>query len=286
MTGDSAFSSTLPPVVTRHRTIAFTSGKGGVGKSNVVLNTGIAMARRGRRVMILDGDLGLASINVLLGLSPRFDLRHVLAGERPLRDIVLHGPHGLTIIPAGSGIAELANLTGEDREALLAQLQPMAEAVDYLLIDTGAGISDTVLNLVAASDEAIVVTRPEPTALADAYALIKVVVQQEPAFPFHLLINMVRDARQAEQVFGSLQQILVRFLGYQPGDAGFVVTDTRVGQGVVQQVPFTLLAPQCPAARGVETLAERILGTSGPSGDAHAQRPSFWARLGRWGRRA
>ncbi len=260
MSADPSFSSTLPPVATRHRTIAFTSGKGGVGKSNLVLNTGLAIARRGRRVAILDGDLGLASINVLMGLSPRFDLRHVLSGERPLRDIVLHGPHGLSVIPAGSGIAELANLDDEAREALLGQLSAVAETVDYLLIDTGAGISDTVLNLVMASDEAIVVTRPEPTALADAYALIKVIVTQEPAYPFHLLINMVRDARQAEQVYASLEQILVRFLGYQPGNAGHVVTDACVGQGVVHQVPFTIMAPHSPAARDVEALATRILG--------------------------
>jgi flagellar biosynthesis protein FlhG len=283
MTGDSAFSSTLPPVVTRHRTIAFTSGKGGVGKSNLVLNTGLALAQRGRRVTLLDGDLGLASINVLLGLSPRYDLRHVLTGDRPMRDIVLQGPHGLSIIPAGSGIAELANLDGEARDLLLGQLAMLAETVDYLLIDTGAGINDTVLNLVAASDEAIVITRPEPTALADAYALIKVIVNQEPAYPFHLLINMVRDAAQAEQVFGSLEQILVRFLGYQPGNAGHVVSDPRVGQGVVQQVPFTILAPQCQATRDIEALATRILGADPKDADAR-RRGSFWARIARWGR--
>jgi flagellar biosynthesis protein FlhG len=285
MNGDPTFSPTLPPVVARHRTIAFTSGKGGVGKSNLVLNTAIALARRGRRVMILDGDLGLASINVLLGLSPRFDLRHVLTGERPLRDIVLQGPHDVAIIPAGSGIAELANLDADAREVLLGQLALVAETVDYLLIDTGAGINDTVLNLVVASDEAVVVTRPEPTALADAYALIKVIVTAEPAFPFHLLINMVRDARQAEQVYQSLEQILVRFLGYQPGNAGHVVTDARVGHGVVQQVPFSILAPQCQAARDIEALAARFMGADAKAAEA-TRRGGFWARVGQWGRRA
>jgi flagellar biosynthesis protein FlhG len=280
MSGDPSFSSTLPPVVVRHRTIAFTSGKGGVGKSNLVLNTGLALARRGKRVVILDGDLGLASINVLLGLSPRFDLRHVLAGERALADIVLQGPHGLSVIPAGSGIAELANLDESAREALLGELSQLAETVDYLLIDTGAGINDTVLNLVVASDEAIVVTRAEPTALADAYALIKVIVQQEPAFPFHLLINMVRDGQQAQQVFRSLSQILLKFLGYQPGYAGHVVLDPRVAQAVVQQVPFTILAPQGEASRCLETLANTILGTRA---DRVADEPTFWERVSRWG---
>ena len=286
MTGDSTFSSTLPPVLTRHRTIAFTSGKGGVGKSNLILNTGVALARRGKRVAILDGDLGLASINVLLGMSPRFDLRHVVSGERAIRDIVVHGPHDLAIIPAGSGIAELANIDEGGRETLLGELAQFAETVDFLLIDTGAGINDTVLNLVVASDEAIVVTRPEPTALADAYALIKVIVQHEPAFPFHLLINMVRDAQQAQQVFASLEQILVRFLAYQPGNAGHVVSDPRVGQAVVQQVPFTILSPQSAASRDVEALAARILGGDDANATDARRQQSFWQRLGAWGRRA
>jgi len=251
-----------------------------------VLNTGLSLARQGRRVAILDGDLGLASINVLLGLSPRFDLRHVLSGERAVPDIVLHGPHGLTIVPAGSGLAELASLDADARDTLLRELATFAETVDYLLIDTGAGISDTVLNLVAASDEAIVVTRPEPTALADAYALIKVIVQHEPAFPFHLLVNMVRDARQGEQVFSSLEQILVRFLGYQPGNAGHVVSDARVGHGVVQQVPFTILAPDCPAARDVDALAARILGGDAAKKTEPRRWGGFWQRIGRWGRGA
>ena len=283
MTVDPLSTSTLPPLETRPRTIAFTSGKGGVGKSNIVLNAGLALARRGRRVAIFDGDLGLASINVLLGMAPRFDLRHVMSGERRLRDIVLRGPHGISVVPAGAGVAELANLDHADRESLLEQLRDLEEDVDFLLVDTGAGISDTVLNLVVASDEAVVVTRPEPTALADAYALIKVIVREAPTYPFHVLVNMVRDAAQGKQVYQSLADIMQRFLGYQPGNAGFVVTDPRVGQGVVQQVPFTLLAPQCPAARDVEVLAGRILGTPAPA--ASAMR-GLWSRLATGGRRA
>ena len=222
---------------------------------------------------LLDGDLGLASINVLLGLSPRFDLRHVLAGERQMRDIVLQGPHGLSIIPAGSGIAELANLDGGvPRDVLLAQLATLAETVDYLLIDTGAGISDTVLNLVVASDEAIVVTRPEPTALADAYALIKVVVNEEPAYPVPPAHQHgARQRSRRNRCSSSLEQILMRFLGYRPGNAGHVQTDPRVGQAVIQQVPFTILAPGCQAARDVETLAARLIGED-PK--AHRRQPA------------
>jgi flagellar biosynthesis protein FlhG len=273
---ESSFSPPLPPLPVRHRTIAFTSGKGGVGKSNLVLNTGLLLARRGRRVAILDGDFGLASLNVLLGQTPRYDLRDVLMGSKRLAEILLRGPHGVLVIPAGSGVAELANLDGDERDELLGQVREIEASLDFLLIDTGAGLSDTVLNLILASDESIVVTRPEPTALADAYALMKVIIQQQPAYPFHLLINMVRDSSQAQQIFRSLSQILVQFLGYQPGYAGFVLTDASVGHAVVRQVPLTELMPRAPAVCCLETLASRMLGDSDTTGGAPR---TFWERI-------
>jgi flagellar biosynthesis protein FlhG len=271
-----------PPLTAHPRTIAFTSGKGGVGKSSLVLNTGLALARRGQRVTILDGDLGLASLNVLLGLSPRFDLRHVVSGERRLSQVILHGPHGLRIIPAGSGVAELAGLGEGARHRLLAQLDDVARSVDYLLIDTGAGISPTVLSLILAADEAMVVTRPEPTALADAYALMKVIVRRDPGYPFHLLINMVRDADEARQIYEGLVAILMKFLSYRPGYAGHVVVDPEVGRAVMQQVPFVVRTPPSPAALAVDGLAAELLG------EAAAPRPdaTFWQRVVRWSARA
>ena len=271
----------LPPLGQRHRTIAFTSGKGGVGKSSIALNTGLMLAQRGKRVVLLDGDLGLASINVLLGQSPRHDLRDVIAGEKRLHEILLPGPHDLQIIPAGSGVAELANMGEEDREELLNQLRELEEEVDYLLLDTGAGISDTVLNLVISSDEAVVVTRPEPTALADAYALIKVIVLHQPSFPFHVLINMVRDREQALAVYRSLSQILMKFLGYQPGFAGYVLNDPCVAQAVIQQVPFCISWPRAAATRCLEVLANTLLGSSE---DKAPETVGFWERVAGWGR--
>lgn len=277
-------ASRVPPQPSgpRRRTIAFTSGKGGVGKSNLVLNTGLLLAKGGRRVALLDGDLGLANLTVLLGQAPKHDLRDVIAGDKHVWDIVLRGPHGLLVIPAGSGVAELANLAEGERTELLQQLREVEEAVDFLLIDTGAGLSDTVLSLILASDESVVVTLPEPTALADAYALMKVVIQQFPAYPFHLLVNMVRDGDQARQVYNSMAQILMRFLGYKPGDAGFVVTDGCVVQAVVQQVPFTLLAPRSPASRCLEGLTNRLLGN--PASERAAAK-TFWECVsgGPWG---
>lgn len=277
MTLDPSLNSPASLPGLRRRTIAFTSGKGGVGKSNLVLNTGLVLARHGRRVALLDGDLGLANLTVLLGQAPKYDLRDVIAGDKRMRDIVMRGPHGLLVVPAGSGVAELANLSELERSALFEQLRDVEESVDFLLIDTGAGISDTVLSLILASDESVVVTQPEPTALADAYALMKVVIQNFPAYPFHVLINMVRDGKQARQVQRSLAEILTRFLGYTPGDAGFVVMDSWVAQAVVQQVPFTVLAPRGPATRCIEELAGRLLGNEGTA--AAVSGKTFWERV-------
>jgi len=271
MTFDPSQDAPSSPTRHRRRTIAFTSGKGGVGKSNLVLNTGLLLARQGRRVALLDGDLGLANLTVLMGQAPKYDLRDVIAGDKRIREIVMEGPNGLLVIPAGSGVAELASLSEADRSGLFEQLHDIEDAVEFLLIDTGAGISDTVLSLILASDESVVVTQPEPTALADAYALMKVVIQQFPAYPFHVLINMVRDGRQARQVQRSLAEILTRFLGYTPGDAGFVVMDSWVAQAVVQQVPFTVLAPRAPASRCIEDLVGRLLGPGHTAGAAPAK---------------
>jgi flagellar biosynthesis protein FlhG len=273
MTFDPSLDPLPPPTGQRRRTIAFTSGKGGVGKSNLVLNTGLLLARHGRRVALLDGDLGLGNLTVLMGQAPNYDLRDVMAGDKHMRDIVMEGPNGLLVIPAGSGVAELANLTEAERQELFEQLHDIEASVDFLLIDTSAGISDTVLSLILASDESVVVTQPEPTALADAYALMKVVIQQFPAYPFHVLINMVRDGKQARQVQRSLAEILTRFLGYTPGDAGFVVMDSWVAQAVVQQVPFTTLAPRAPASRCMEDLVARLLGPERTAGDAGPETP-------------
>jgi len=219
----------LPPLPPRSRTIAFTSGKGGVGKSNLALNTGLLLAQRGRRVVILDGDLGLANITVLLGLSPKSDLKDVIAGDKALHEIMIEGPHGLRVIPAGAGVAEMANLAPDEQEALLTQLRHLEASVDFLLIDTGAGLGDTVLNLVLASDEAVLVTMPEPTALADAYGLMKTIVQRTPVYPFHLLVNMVRDEAQARQA--TFKILINSFYGY----LGF--SGARFGDGDLAALP-------------------------------------------------
>ncbi len=270
----------MEPSVAASRVVAFASGKGGVGVTALTLNTAILLAQRGKRVLVLDGNFGLGNMHMLVGWAPKLDIRDVVAGEKRLADVLLIVPQGVRIIPAATGVAELADLGTEDRAKLLAQLRELGAGYDFVLIDAGSGISPTTLDLVLAADETIVVTTPEPTALANAYAFIKIIVQHEPASPFHLLVNMVRNARQAEQIFGSFQQILVRFLGYQPGNAGFVVNDASVGQSVIHQVPFVLRAPRSRATGCLMSLADKLAPQE--SGISHQATPSLWRRMTNW----
>jgi flagellar biosynthesis protein FlhG len=180
------------------------------------------------------------------------------------------------VIPAAAGVAALATLDAAEQERLLGELRRIEGRLEFLLIDTGAGLGDTVLNLLLASDEALLVTVPEPTALADAYGLMKTVVQRTPVYPFHLLVNMVRDEAQARQVHESMARISCRFLGYQPGYAGGIALDPWVAHGVLRQVPFTTLAPRSRAARGLDALVDKILGT--PPGEGRSAM-AFWQRL-------
>lgn len=268
--------------VTGPRTVTFVSGKGGVGTTVLLLSTAVLLARRRKRVLVLDGNFGLGNAQVLLGCSPRFDIRHVVAGERRLTDVLLAGPEGIRIIPAASGVPELANLDPEDIEGLLCQVREMGIGYDFLLIDAGSGLGASTLKLVLAADEAIVVTRPEPTAIVSAYALMKVVVLHRVAFPFHLLLNMVRDGNQAGEVYAIMAEIAFRFLGYRPGSAGFVVEDTSVRRSVVDQVPFVLQAPRSDATACLTAIVEKLAPKE--SGIAPEAAPPFWRRMFSWRR--
>jgi flagellar biosynthesis protein FlhG len=276
----------------RSRTIAFTSGKGGVGTSSLVLNLALVLARLGKRVALLDGDFGSGSLNVLLGLCPRLDVRHVVGGERRLAEVLMPGPHGIGIIAAGSGVAELANLDAAARQRILAQLPEVGRLVDYLLIDTGPGMGETVMSLVLAAGEAVLVTRPEPTALADAYTLMKTTIARATTYPFNLLVNMVRDADEARWARDALHERLVRLLAYRPGHTGHVPMDPHVVRAVIAQIPFVVSAPGSPAARAVNAVAAEMLATGvecascePSSGSSGGGRPRVWPREGLPGHR-
>jgi flagellar biosynthesis protein FlhG len=244
------------------RAIAVASGKGGVGKTNVVANLALALRRRGKRVIIVDADLGLANLDTLLGLNPRANLRHVLAGERSIEEVLVDGPAGVKVVPAASGVAELTHLTQAQRVLLLEQVGRLENAFDVLLLDTGAGISANVLYFAVAAQQTLVVLTPEPTSLTDAYALIKVLSIHHREQRFGVLVNMAKSETEAKRTFAHLARVAERFLHVSLDDHGFVPYDDELPEAVRRQQAVLELAPSSPASRAFEALADRFLRSS------------------------
>jgi len=248
----------------RVRTIAITSGKGGVGKTCVSASLACVLARTGKRVLVLDADLGLANLDILLNLHPDGTLQDVLNGTHSVKNVMLEGPAGIRVLPAGSGLVESARLTGDMRERLRQVLEEVAPEFDYLLIDTGAGISDVVLYTASLAQEVLVVATPEPTSLADAYATIKVLAFHQGRSHFSLVINQTPKERSGDVVAQQLQQIADRFLPDQLGRpivlefVGAIPSDPAVERSVRARVPVVLHAPEAPAAQALQDLA-RVL---------------------------
>ncbi|MBE3580468.1 MAG: MinD/ParA family protein [Thermoanaerobacteraceae bacterium] len=263
------------------RSLAVASGKGGVGKTHIVVNLSLALARRQKRVMVLDADLGLANVDILLGLVPRWDLGQVVRGEKELREIVIEGPAGVRLIPGGSGVHELADMTNQQREGLIQGLSRVTAGTDFFLIDTSAGISRHVLSFAAAAGEAIIVTTPEPTALTDAYGLIKGLSRL--GVKIHLLVNRALAAGDGREAAARLQATARRFLAVEISLLGIVPEDRAVGLAVREQRPLVLHYPSSPAARAIEEVAARLAGTPAPPVGG---REGFWQRLSLlWGNR-
>lgn len=245
------------------RVIAVTSGKGGVGKTNIVLNTSIALASSGARVVVLDADLGLGNIDVMLGMIPRYTLAHVAAGEVGLADVEVTGPAGIRILPCGSGVASLLRLPESERGVLVSALGALEHEAEFIVVDTGAGLSPGVVGFLAAVEEVIVVTTPEPTSIADAYATVKVVSYENPTAPVMLIVNMARDLQEAEDAAEKITLVAKRFLSVHVRLLGFVPRDPFVTRAVMQQEPFVLRYPSSPASRAVADIANKLRGQSG-----------------------
>jgi flagellar biosynthesis protein FlhG len=224
------------------RVLAVTSGKGGVGKTNVTVNLAGRLARKGYRVLVLDGDMGLGNVDVMVGLTPTLTLADVFAGTHPLAEVVLPGPEGIGIIPAGSGVATLTQLGEEGQLHLLAEMSALPDPPDYLILDTGAGIGPNVRFLTGCAQEILVVVTPEPTAITDAYALMKVMATQHGERRFRLLVNLARGADEARDVYRRLALAADRFLGVAVDLAGFVPVDAGVGRAVRRQTGIATAA--------------------------------------------
>ena len=258
------------------RVVAITSGKGGVGKTNVVAGLALALAQLGQRVVVMDADFGLANLDILLGLSPKYTLEHVLRGEKVIEEILLDGPLGIRIIPASSGIQELTRLDTMSELRLVQGLQRVAETADWLLIDTAAGIHDSVLKLLMAAQEVILVATPEPTSLVDAYAMVKVLHLRDAHKPLWLLVNNGQSAEEAQETVDQLQAVTERFLGKQLQVLGLIPNDPHLLQAVRQQRGVVELFPRCPATQAFQALARQLLGQVSLQPDGFA---SFWRQL-------
>lgn len=242
------------------KTIAIASGKGGVGKTNVAANLAIAMRKLGRKVMIVDADLGLSNVDVLLHLAPKHNIQHVLNDGMTLRDVVVEGPHGIQILPAGSGVQELTALDEVQRLKLLEAFEAYDGDIDVLLIDTAAGISDNVAFFCIAAQEIVVVTSPEPTAIADACALIKVLYTRYQEKEFHVLVNSVKSPEEAVEAFRRLSLATEKFLSLSLDYLGYLPYDESVQSAVRAQRPFIDMYPQNPISRRITEIAKRFLG--------------------------
>jgi flagellar biosynthesis protein FlhG len=256
--------SPAPQDVLSHvKVLSFTSGKGGVGKTHMVVNLAYALRRLGARVMILDADLGLANVDVLLGLVPRFNIQHILTGQKTLTEVLVEGPAGVLILPASSGIQDLVQLTEGQRLQLLTELEVLEHEIDFLLIDTGAGISANVMYFNMAAQEIIVVVTPEPTSITDAYALMKVLATKYSEKNFKVVMNAVTSAAEAKEAFRRLSMVAQRFLNISIDYLGFIMYDNAFSQAVRQQRALLELYPSCAAARCFRSLAQRVLETPG-----------------------
>jgi len=240
------------------RVIAVTSGKGGVGKTNISVNLAYFLSKLKKKVLVLDADVGLANIDVILGLTPQYNLYHVLRGEKSIREIMVEGPGGMLILPAASGIQEMTNLSQGNRLTLLDEVKTLQDRVDFMLIDTGAGIASHVMYFNMAAQEIIVIATPEPTSITDAYALIKVLHQRHAKEHFRLLINMVKTEAEAKEVFSRLNQATNHFLNISIEYLGHVTYDEHISESIRKQQPFVTLFPDAPATKCLRKLAEKI----------------------------
>jgi len=262
------------------RVIAITSGKGGVGKSNIVANLGFVLSQSGKKVLILDADLGLGNLDVLLGLTPKYNLSHAITGAKTISEIVIEGPGKVKILPAPSGIQELSDLSDEQKTRMLTALDLLIDSVDVFLIDTGAGISSNVMHFNSSAPEIMVVVSPEPTSITDAYALMKVLSLDYSRKQFKLVVNLARSSKEATEVYRQLELVADRFLDIEIEYMGYVLIDENVKRGVRLQKTVSEIYPDTKASRCFVSLAKKIVEsrpTNFPEGDTNF----FWRRLAR-----
>lgn len=251
--GDRLETGKLKPHI-----ITISSGKGGVGKTNIAINLAISFAEEKKRVVVMDADLGLANVNVILGIIPKFNLYHVIRKQKRLRDIIVDTQYGIQIIAGASGFSQLADLSDEGRGHFVTELKNLAYA-DIIIIDTGAGVSPNVLTFLKAADEAIIVTTPEPTAITDAYGIIKSISSEINGPNIKLIVNRVRSVMEGKKVAERVINIAGQFLNIKVDNLGFIFEDSVVPRAVIKQDPFIKSAPRSKASESIRHLMSRLL---------------------------
>lgn len=239
------------------RVIAITGGKGGIGKTNISANLACAMGQLGRKVLLLDADLGLANVDVLLGLNPKFNLAHVISGQRTLEEILIDGPCGIRIIPAASGLKEMASLSVAEHAGLIKAFSDLSHDIDVLLIDTAAGISDSVTSFTRAAQEVVIVVCDEPASITDAYAMMKVLNRDHGVFRYRILANMVLSAQEGREVYGKLVKVADRFLDVSLDYMGAIPYDEYLRKAVQKQRSVVDAFPRAKAAVAFKNLAQK-----------------------------
>lgn len=262
------------------RYVAVTGGKGGVGKSNLSVNLAIELGILNQKVGLLDADFGLANADLLCGITPNFHLGHVIRGIKDLDEIKLDIAENVQLIPSGSGFEDLANLSLVTHTYLFAKLRAMEEDLDFMLIDTAAGIAENVAGVVISAEEVIVVVTPEPTSIVDAYATIKLILRHAPSKSISIVVNSVVGVGDAEKVFQQIQTAVRGFLNHEVEFLGMIPYDAKVSEAVREQTPLVRYAPGSPASRAIRLIAKQIQAREKESHSA-MQAQSFWETLAR-----
>lgn len=255
---DKAALSNIPPK-RKTRIIAVTSGKGGVGKTNISTNMAIAYAKMGKNVIVIDADLGLANVNVMMNIIPKFNLYHVMKKQKKMSDIIIDTEYGIKFVAGASGFSKIANMEEAERADFIKELYTLAEA-DIIIIDTSAGVSKNVLSFVAAADEVVIVTTSEPTAITDAYGIIKIIATEVENYDLNLkmVVNRVNSALEGKKIAERMIQIVAQFLNLKVEYLGFIYNDPAVEQAVLKQKPFFISAPKSKAASCLRHIVAKL----------------------------
>lgn len=251
--------TSIETLKTNAKVITVTSGKGGVGKTNITVNLAISLSKLGYRVVVIDADLGLANIDVVLGTMPKYSLVDVIKNGKNVLDVLCTGPNKVKFISGGSGVEELTRLTQIELENFVRNIGLLDKIADVILIDTGAGISENVIRFVMAADDVVVITTPEPTATTDAYALIKAIGIRNKNKSIKLIINRTETAIEAQTAMQKLNSVSKKFLEVKLQFLGYVSNDVLVPKAVKQQKPFVLLYPECTASKNLTEIAKKIM---------------------------